>query len=684
MPQPQLSAEIVTLIVSHFAYEIHTLHSLLTVNKLFFKATVPILYKDPFHPFYRHVQARYPEIVYLLLASSNLLPELKEPMIQILDRDFPKRDPPTAPFTVNYLDYYTEIDYSKWGSIYYKYFSYTIRDSSLRVGPMINLLFCKHNGKNIKSITLPILDMKLYLPIVTSLSSLRRIEFRRERDDETIYTNDQNIVTIQDAIEFVKLHVETFDDTLTEMKIPDFTDLDRNDIGSDIHIEDIIHILKRPQVIEVDDSYDFCQRLQDSTTDYLRVFRGSSVCHAGEIRDWDSASLLQRCPKLERASFNLTRPNTFQWAVERRDLLIESGSDLSSTSDVKLPPLQEVSMVSTDCSALPVVQDIAYAFRNTIRNIHVRYDPLTEVDPDLLSWDWLLPNLVRIELSADLSLFDFGSLNFCPLLEELCLFDQREGDGNSAVTEFGPIIRLPKIQIIRLTGEISFKFNFGSLNHSPLLRAAMIRESGLSFPTRPPDSPNSTWTWNWHLQHLSTLDLTEEAAFLFQFRLLDSCPPLTRLSLSIDRHHRSLSLNEIIGANISSPTEYTSETGSRKKPRQRSMFALEGNWELSGETLAAILQRYMSHVTDIRIACKEGLTGMDIIHATQKLAHIYYVRTSLCITDADVERLGMDVKESNSSGVQWGCNGIVDSVRYSMGSVSLSQEHEIYHVYPVE
>ncbi|KAK9766795.1 hypothetical protein K7432_003847 [Basidiobolus ranarum] len=671
MSQLRLSEELIPLIILQLAHEKHTLYSLLTVNKFFFHTAAPILYKNPFQPFFwpNYSEPIKRKILYLLLASSNLLPELLKHTTGILDLALTDWDPPTGPFTVNYLDYYTEINYSEWENISEAPFSYSVGNSSLETGfgQITHLLFCNYNAVKIRNIYLPIFNVKPYFPIVVSLSSVRRINFHRFYEDGYC-TNDQNIVTIQDAIEFVKILVETFDNTLTEIKIPDLTDLKRYGIRSDVQISDIIRILIRPRVIDVHDSYDFCQYLQGPTTEHLRVFGGPLMQHSQRIQNWDSASLFQRCPKLEKIRFMSSQPNSFKWAVERRDLLHDFDSALSSTSNIKLPPLQEVDMLCQHCPTLPIVQDIVYAFRNTIKSITVSDKILPNLHPDSLSWDWLLPNLVKIKISeADLSLFDFGSLNLCPSLQELYLSSKYDFREHGTPIEFGPVLKLSSLRKIKLESGITSKFDFDSLKYSPLLESLILRESNSFLPMRSADSPCWTWTWDWNLPNLKELFLAGESAVLFQFRLLESCPPLEFLKLVIYDYHRSLFLDEIPTKDSPLPTEFVKQARSRKKIKQNSIFILQGKWELSGKTIPTLLQRYMSHITDIQLTDIQGLTAIDVINATKELTRIKVVRCTICLTDTDIEQSGMHVIDRCLYDKGWRSIGRIDSVNYIMG-----------------
>ncbi|KAK9766799.1 hypothetical protein K7432_003851 [Basidiobolus ranarum] len=174
----------------------------------------------------------------------------------------------------------------------------------------------------------------------------------------------------------------------------------------------------------------------------------------------DSASLFQRYPKLENASFKSLQSNSFKWAVERRDLYINSGT----VSDSKPPPLQYVDISCQHCAALPIVQDI---------------------------------------------------------------------------------------------NRICYRFNFGSLEYSPLLETIDLLETGTSLPIRPLHAPCWTWTWDWKLPRLKKLSLVGESAVLFQFHLLDSCPLQDYLGLNNGRYRRTLALNEILRTDLS--TEYVSQ-----------------------------------------------------------------------------------------------------------------------------
>ncbi|KAK9766797.1 hypothetical protein K7432_003849 [Basidiobolus ranarum] len=669
--------ELIPQIIAQLAYEKQTLHSLLTVNKLCFNAAASVLYRNPFRPCYwsQPLSIKKRDVLYLLLASAKLLRKLTKYSKKILVWASSEWEPPLGPFTVNYLQYYTEIDYSQWDVITTAAFSYVVSNS--RPGPefghFIHLLFCKYNARNIKSVSLPILDMKPYLPLAVRLSSLRRIEFCRVYHDEILCTNNQNIVTIQDAIRFIKIHVKVFDDTLTEIKIPDLTDLKFDGIRSNVRISDIIRILKRPQVIDVADSYDFCQFIQGPIDNRLRVLNGPFMRYSEGVQDWDSASLLQRCPKLEKIRFSSTEPNSFRWAVERRDSLINSDSSSSNQPAIKLAPLQDVHIMYQNCAALPIVQDIIYAFRDTIKNIDMTDHQPSGLGPEPLCWDWLLPNLVKILINqADFALFDFGSLNFCPSLEELCLISRYEHFGRSSnsssssgtVTDFGPVLRLPNLRKIRLEHGVSYQFNFDSLKYSPLLESLILKESGSCLPIRPENSPCWAWTWDWNLPHLKQLDLAGESAILFQFRFLESCPPLEHLTLSTERYHRSLSLDEIPKTNFSFRSKYVipgvSNNGFSCSPK----YVLNGRWELSGKTLFVLSQRYMSHVVEIHLNGNEGFAALDVIYATHMLPRARFVYSTLYLTDDDVKTNAMFLKDCKVRAKGWKFLGSADSVNY--------------------
>ncbi|KAK9766796.1 hypothetical protein K7432_003848 [Basidiobolus ranarum] len=672
----QIPEDLITQIISHLAYEKHTLHSLLTVDKLCFNVAASVLYRNPFRPCYwsRPLSIKQRDVLYLLLASANLLQKLEKYSNKTLTWASSEWQPPLGPFTVNYLQYYTEIDFSHWGVISEEKFSYVVGNSKPEPEfcRFIHLLFCKYNARNIKSVSLPILDMKPYLPLAARLSSLQRVEFIVYHDGIS-RTDNQNILTIQDAIRFIKIHVDVFDDTLTEIKVPDLTNLRRRVIGSNEQISDMIRILKRPQVIDVADSYDFSQFIQGSIADHLRVFSGPHMSYDEGIQDWDSLSLLQRCPKLEKIHFSSTEPNSFRWAVERRDSLIDPDSSSSNQSVIKLPPLQDVDIMYENCAALPNVQDIIYAFRNTIKSIAVNEDRPTGVGPEPLCWDWLLPNLVKLRIEqVDFSLFDFGSLNFCPSLEKICLVSKCEhshrgrdisrSSGN--VTEFGPALRLPNLRKIRLEHEVSYQFNFDSLKYSPLLESLTITESGLCLPIRLENSACWAWTWDWNLPHLKRLDLEGESAFLFQFRLLESCPPLEYLSLSMRKYHRVLSLDEIPNTNSSFRSKYVIPEVSDNELIQGPTFKLNGWWELTGETLYVLSRRYMSHVTYIDLIGTEGLTLLDVIYATHTLPRARFVHSTLYLTNDDLENNPMLSRSYTRYGKGWEFRCSVDSVDY--------------------
>ncbi|KAK9717523.1 hypothetical protein K7432_006129 [Basidiobolus ranarum] len=634
MSQFSALAEIIPLVIPYLAYEKHTLHSLLTVNKVCFNVAVPILYNNPFRSCFWNSPSRSntQKILYLLLTSSKLAPERTRSTTELPDPTLDGWDLPTSPFTVNYLDYYTEINYSEWACLYDEGSFEKISGLGLAVCRSINFSVCEYNAEKLKSVCLPILDVKSYLPLATRMSSLQRLEFYWEYKKHNYIVDDRDILEMQDAIEFVKIHVETFGDTLTEIKIPNLIALKCEGDPLDVQIWNLIRTLKRPSVIEVDSPYGFCKYIQGPTVEHLRVFNGSRTNDDRLYSDW--MSFVQHCPKLEKIQFFMPGPDSFKWAVERRALRVDSGLCLNNAADIKLPPLRDVDMECMFVSSLPTFRDIIYAFRDTLRNIIVKEHFLIRAES--LKWDWFLPSLVKIQIeNADLTLFDFESLNFCPSLEELYLIRSR--CKIDSVTEFGPVLRLPNLRKIQLEFGTSYKFNFTSLEYSPLLESLTLSNDGSSI-LRSTDSPCSTWTWDCRLPHLKSLWLVGEPAALFQFRLLDSCPLLENLSLNLGDYHRTLTLNEILKTDVS--TEHVSEVISRNEiSRKRKTFYLHG-FKISGETLFALLQRYMTHFADIRLYKLGDLTSTDIINATQKLAHVRDVKLSFSLTGAEIQHNG--------------------------------------------
>ncbi|KAK9717520.1 hypothetical protein K7432_006126, partial [Basidiobolus ranarum] len=158
-----------------------------------------------------------------------------------------------------------------------------------------------------------------------------------------------------------------------------------------------------------------------------------------------------------------------------RALLLDSDCTVSSTSEVKLPPLQEVYVLCKNFAVVRIVKDIFYVLQNTLWKITVINNHFDELSPQPLSWDWLLSNLVKNHIIfVELVLFDLESLNLCPSLEELYLIGYVENASSSPVAAFRPVLKLPKLQFITLYNRICNRFNFGSLEYSPLLETIDI------------------------------------------------------------------------------------------------------------------------------------------------------------------------------------------------------------------
>ncbi|KAF9176250.1 hypothetical protein BGZ51_001205, partial [Haplosporangium sp. Z 767] len=140
-------------------------------------------------------------------------------------------------------------------------------------------------------------------------------------------------------------------------------------------------------------------------------------------------------------------------------------------------------------------------------NLHLE-DKLTEYDHHQIQ-SWLPsehPSLMTIVLRGTPALsFHPDTLHTTPMLDHLSL-TMGHVDG---------YYYIPSVEVLEAEAD----------NNSSVDGAQDQENQPSTHPTRP------RWTWDWHLPNLTTLNLSAEFAYRFQFRMLQKCPRLEGLTL---------------------------------------------------------------------------------------------------------------------------------------------------------
>ncbi|KAG0377819.1 hypothetical protein BGX24_005372 [Mortierella sp. AD032] len=294
----------------------------------------------------------------------------------------------------------------------------------------------------------------------------------------------------------------------------------------------------------------------------------------------DSLQLLQRCRSLKSLSMDDHPAGYFKWAVERRRRMDNASRDTTITrgnndrrqesveqdlsgfiiSDDTLPPLSSLTLTNTTSSIVEDLNDIAYAFSQTLQRIVVHptsYRLSIFQEQMVYGRGWvLLPMLTELYLDVGRNrlVVDHELLTFCPNVKNVILKDQTCEYRCQEIEPCSPA-QLSKVDNLNLTGWTALTFHPATLCSTPQLIELRIMTLRLStdrqfippleelgrsygFLDVPSSEPSPTiirpsWTWDWLLPQLKTLHLTGEFAFQFRFRMLLGCPALNSLYLDM-------------------------------------------------------------------------------------------------------------------------------------------------------
>ncbi|OAQ32587.1 hypothetical protein K457DRAFT_16152 [Linnemannia elongata AG-77] len=306
----------------------------------------------------------------------------------------------------------------------------------------------------------------------------------------------------------------------------------------------------------------------------------------------EQSPFLHRCRSLRDIWLTSFTDDIFQWAVDERR---QYDADIAAGCPPQRPlvPLRHAEVNNKRPTDGRLINDIGYSFGETLQSLEVR--PLSlgwrvaGIIPDSVecwvggrpSWPcWRAPLLSHLAIDAHYNPLRIHPSLFahCPQLKSIDLADRRQRYSASDITRFEPA-ELIQLETLRLQGSPAISFHPGVLRNAPELKSLVLRMSNYKTPSYIPpvaeleepgeeledDSvelvPIATatthsplgrpiWTWDWDLPKLTTLELTSEFAYRFQFSLLRSTPSLERFlvdtrSLS-GQHKRTLGVKDLL------------------------------------------------------------------------------------------------------------------------------------------
>ncbi|KAG0076731.1 hypothetical protein BGZ90_008282 [Linnemannia elongata] len=326
------------------------------------------------------------------------------------------------------------------------------------------------------------------------------------------------------------------------------------------------------------------------------VWRNRFLPKAWEDIVCNKQSILQRCRALERLQLQTVRAGAFKWAVqEKNDIEQKTGRsavvkndrvgwrtlehDEKSSSAHRihdLVPLKYVTIRRSSSMDTEDIDDILFAFNHTLRVVSITEQTFSKMEKPTSRHigHGMVPlpalTFLNLALSSERLMLDPGLLSNCPNLTSFHVRDLTLTYSCRDIVACLPA-RLDRLGVLQLSGWPALSFDpatlfstarLGSLSmgvypwsighgSGPRGFTPPVEELYLSYgiqdgalaPPLPTTSTIATdlelgnirprWTWDWHLPHLTRLDLNSEFAYLFKFKMLQGCPALTTLYLNI-------------------------------------------------------------------------------------------------------------------------------------------------------
>lgn len=447
---------------------------------------------------------------------------------------------------------------------------------------------CSPILEQLQSIVIPLSDISRYMDAMPRLSSLATVTFKLDELADVGHLLSQEEVKkvhmlqkkreqdLESAVEFVKAHTALFPGTLKRVLSPHCTVQDSTQSYPKATLDQILELL--PPLIDplelVDKNWkQFIAKVEHTNLDHVMTIDVSKHFASKSYNQLKSKPFLHRCPSLRKYHMFSLGPDSFKWAIEwdssNNDLHLDQDQhDRHARPATNLPPLEDVSISATQESFGSELDDIGLGFGETIKLFTIRGDPQqfqeTVTRSLAVGHGWKMPLLSKLDvkLFSETLVLDPDFLRYCPVLQSLSLVDRRGTHDLSGIKVGDPAF-LPELTNLELVGSGALSFHPDTLNSTKELKTLKLESQSSSWVTTIPsllgtdrddhqqdnvvtEADSSAlsihrpkWTWNWHLPMLSTLYLTAEFAFRFQFKMLQETPNLQDLQLCISMSHNA-------------------------------------------------------------------------------------------------------------------------------------------------
>ncbi|KAK3824148.1 MAG: hypothetical protein JOS17DRAFT_752101 [Linnemannia elongata] len=401
----------------------------------------------------------------------------------------------------------------------------------------------------------------------------------------------------------------------------------------------------------------------------------------------DGREFLQRCRALKSIHMDTLGPGSFAWAVqEKRDLESLGSNSHNANSSVQggvggplqesrpaylehgLVPLEEFNILESDEPLSDEDDNVVFAFSQTLKKLTMTAATYQQLHiPRILQvgGGWVdLPLLTTLYISAAwnrLSL-DTQLYRHCPNLTLASFTDNTTRYRcRDIVTCFAA--ELPRLDTLDLTGWSGLTFHPATLHSTVALKKLWIAigrddvdayfippraeldrsfegdlagmedgegkggegDTAIQVAQERSGMGRPKWTWDWYLPQLTSLTLTGEFAYRFQFRMLQRCPSLEFLSLNMRLTDRSEQFTRVLSrADLFMPMSTNNTAGelslSQEQQHQQQegeaivapalgVVRLMGPWVISDELVVQFFIHMLPSLEDLE---EEEVTGYTL------------------------------------------------------------------------
>ncbi|KAG0311633.1 hypothetical protein BGZ97_011734 [Linnemannia gamsii] len=394
----------------------------------------------------------------------------------------------------------------------------------------------------LQSLTIPIFDLDRYASVITRLGNLEHLEFALDDivdySEEAYYGGDMVMSPafeseaktrkerrLQAMVQLVRDHAQLFPGLLKTVICIDaemWPDLSQTcPVETKLEIFRILPPLKSPTFLSKTNFLHFTAHLQSTDLRQVQEITDleSPPCLWYDLRR-DGREFLQRCRALKSIHMDTLGPGSFAWAVQEKRAMESFGTNNANNNNESTygvsgggreegrgggaSSLQESRPAYLEYGLVPLEEF----------NISESDEPLTDEDDNVVIA--FSQTLKKITITAA----TYEQLHIPRTLHIVALKKLWIAIGRDDVDAYF----IPPRSELEQSFDENFAAGVEERYGEGLESTQEIQAPGMSRPK---------WTWDWYLPQLTSLTLTAEFAYRFQFRMLQGCPSLEFLNLNM-------------------------------------------------------------------------------------------------------------------------------------------------------